>query len=270
MKTIEIKDIQEISKKMLVEFTAICKRHDIRYTLAYGSAIGAIRHRDMIPWDHDVDVMVPMEDMSKLKDVLNGELSDRFRLSEPLSDNCLSEFLFRISLKNTVSTYIHLDVFPLIPAPTDEIKQSKMLQSLKRYNDLFRWKHLKGRYPQGTLKKIASVLMYIALLPVSKKYLINKFLQICKQYENDKSNVVLSYSTCYGMKNFIKKDYVLNTQEVDFGNIKAPIPVKYDEYLRHYYGDYMKFPAESEQKEGLSFSSKISKNDIRILDSSSK
>ena len=48
----------EIKKKI----DEICKELDLKYCLAYGTLIGAIRHKGFIPWDDDIDIMMPRKD----------------------------------------------------------------------------------------------------------------------------------------------------------------------------------------------------------------
>lgn len=37
----------------------LCRKHKFRYFLMYGSLIGAVRNKGIIPWDDDVDIMMP-------------------------------------------------------------------------------------------------------------------------------------------------------------------------------------------------------------------
>ena len=49
----------------LTAFSDVCRQAGIRWWLAFGSAIGAVRHGGMIPWDDDVDVMMPRADYER-------------------------------------------------------------------------------------------------------------------------------------------------------------------------------------------------------------
>lgn len=54
---------------MLLEFDKICKKHNIKYFLMFGSILGAVRHSGFIPWDDDLDVGLLRADYDKLLSV---------------------------------------------------------------------------------------------------------------------------------------------------------------------------------------------------------
>ena len=60
------KQVWAIEIDLLIEFDRICRKHNLRYFLAYGTLLGAVRHKVFIPWDDDVDVLMPREDYEKL------------------------------------------------------------------------------------------------------------------------------------------------------------------------------------------------------------
>ena len=51
--------------RILQEFSEFCEKEGLKYYLAYGTLIGAVRHRGIIPWDDDIDVIMPIEDYNK-------------------------------------------------------------------------------------------------------------------------------------------------------------------------------------------------------------
>ena len=73
MKEITLEERRQIQLHMLMEIDDFCRKHNIRYSLAYGTLIGAIRHKGFIPWDDDVDIMMPLPDMLKFKALFESE-----------------------------------------------------------------------------------------------------------------------------------------------------------------------------------------------------
>ena len=86
MKVTDIKKIsfekqKEIQLEMLKEIDYFCKHNSIRYSLAFGTLLGAIRHKGYIPWDDDVDIMMPYPDLIKLKRLFSSEkISKGYRI----------------------------------------------------------------------------------------------------------------------------------------------------------------------------------------------
>ena len=66
MKELSLNELKEIELETLKMFHAFCVEHNIRYFLAYGTLLGAIRYKKFIPWDDDVDLLIPREDYDRL------------------------------------------------------------------------------------------------------------------------------------------------------------------------------------------------------------
>ena len=64
-----LRDIQLSVLSMLREFDEICRRNNIRYFAIGGTLLGAVRHQGFIPWDDDIDLMMPRKDFETLKAV---------------------------------------------------------------------------------------------------------------------------------------------------------------------------------------------------------
>ncbi len=75
---VTVKDVQDIILEILIEFDRLINKHDLDYTLAYGSELGAVRHDGFIPWDDDIDIFMQRDDYMKLVKVLEEELEAPF------------------------------------------------------------------------------------------------------------------------------------------------------------------------------------------------
>lgn len=78
MELAEVRKIQEVAYDILLEIDRICKQHNIEYTLACGTALGAVRHEGFIPWDDDLDIGMTRENYERFVEVLPSSLGDDY------------------------------------------------------------------------------------------------------------------------------------------------------------------------------------------------
>ena len=116
------KKVWSIGIDLLVKLDQICRKHNLQYSVAFGSLLGIIRHQGFIPWDDDIDVVMPREDYEKLR-LLKCEFEEPYFLQYPGDDGYLFSFA---KLRNSNTTSISkpfryesfnqghfLDIFPL-------------------------------------------------------------------------------------------------------------------------------------------------------------
>ena len=128
MKELSLQQIQHYSLIVLLHVHGFCVAHDIRYTLAYGTLIGAVRHQGFIPWDDDIDIIMTRENFERF--VREYKSSEDFMLVAPGDKKSHIAFARLCDLKDTVvesrtpwsaySTGVWVDIFPMDAIDDDE------------------------------------------------------------------------------------------------------------------------------------------------------
>ena len=137
MKELSREEVQRVETKLLEEFADICESHGLSYYLAYGTLIGAARHQGFIPWDDDVDVMMPRKDFEILFSEFNGwRLRDTSQFVHCRNETCRFPFARIMDTRTLVDEEYSegeeelgawIDIFPLDDMPLDADKLFKRI-----------------------------------------------------------------------------------------------------------------------------------------------
>lgn len=237
---------QNLALQALREFHRLCEKFGIRYQLAYGSLIGAIRDQGQIPWDYDIDVMIPYEDKSRLIDAIRKDLSLKFYAWCPeIRDDC-DETLMRISPVGFNSDGIHVDVFYMMALPDDQRQQKTMLKNIDK---LFHARSVKMtsilRGARGSkrrsLKMIKEKVLY---LPWPQKYAEKEYDRRCGMYTLDQTPYCAPATYDAGKCIYETKAF-WDTELIELPIGVFRISRNYDKILRQYYGNYLSVPSLS-------------------------
>ena len=141
MKELTLQELKDIEFDILKKFDAFCKENNIRYFLAYGTLLGAIRYKKFIPWDDDVDLLIPREDYNRMISLFRDD--ERYRLFAfekdpnyryPFAKLCdMTTRKDESGYDNGVMLGVDIDLFPL-DAWDDDLEKAK--QEVKRIKRL--------------------------------------------------------------------------------------------------------------------------------------
>ncbi len=120
----ELRDLQLVELSILREFVRVCEAHGLRYYLAYGTLLGAVRHRGFIPWDDDIDVTMPRDDYNRFAEICTSDLRPGFRWQTYATDRHYPHWFGKLIKTDTVlrqapsehlpfQQSVYIDVFPL-------------------------------------------------------------------------------------------------------------------------------------------------------------
>ena len=250
-------EIQKLVYEMLKEFHFFCEKHDLRYILAGGTLLGAVRHNGFIPWDDDIDVQMPRPDyerflqltaagMADHMDVIYWETMDNPYFSYAKIIDTRTILIEDISIKNESGVFI--DVFPTDGLPDSIAEIKKKFQRLDWYKNLL---NLRIQKIEKGISKFHFLIKVVAI-PFARMFLntrsiITKINEISKEQDFEDCETVAFQVLGYGIKEVTKRSDYNNRILMKFVDDLFYIPSNYDQYLKQLYGDYMTLPPKEEQ-----------------------
>lgn len=97
--------------EILKDVTEVLEKHNLEYFISFGTLLGAIRHKGFIPWDTDVDILIPESQKEAIFNILQKELGSRYFIVKDREDNIVGS-LFRVNYSK--NNLLHIDLFTYI------------------------------------------------------------------------------------------------------------------------------------------------------------
>ncbi|MCI6062863.1 MAG: LicD family protein [Ligilactobacillus salivarius] len=257
---LDTKTVQNLSLDILIYITDVCEKLNLRYYLMYGSLIGAVRHKGFIPWDDDVDIMMPREDYNQLLCFLKENIDKRYELFEPNTVSRYPYMIARISDKNykivmnneeKYGMGIFIDIYPF-DGVGNSLKEAKKIVRKGNVLSSMCYQATRKRYAVETttsfIRQCVKFPVFIMSKIIGKEYFQNKL----KKLENIKNYEESKYISCVvwasgGEKDIFKRSWFDSYIYMDFQKYRFRVPKDYDEVLKHTYGNYMKLPDEKDR-----------------------
>ncbi|MBQ8606273.1 MAG: LicD family protein [Clostridia bacterium] len=252
--------IQDIEIEILRAFVDFCNEHNLRYFLAGGTLIGAVRHQGFIPWDDDMDVSMPRKDFERFRELTkDGKLGD-YQLrsyihtpelhARPFDRLVDTRYVAKVEVKGEqpfMSPW--LDIHALDGLPADPVENSRhwdAVNVLKRGSKI-------SRTPVRPLKKGG----LIRLLKAIKHYRIHmngsihyagELNKLGMTYDFDTSEYIAAFMAGYGRKERMPRYYFTDGEKkLYFEGILCSVPPHYNLVLKHMYNNYLQLPPVSKR-----------------------
>ena len=254
VKEIDLKELRKLQLDILNDIDGFCKKNKINYWIDCGTLLGAIRHSGYIPWDDDIDIGMLRDDYEKFLKTYNRK-NHRYKLSATENNkNHYYQYGKVFDTKtilyepdeNGIKSAVYVDVFIYDNAPDDEKECQKMFDRRDTLNKLKTAQLFPELYDKSSLKKrIMRFFLNIYLKFLPKNYYIKKSIENSKKYMNENTKRVGNFTSATRMTG--DKKIFASFVPVTFENRKYPAPVGYKEWLKAFYGDYMKLPPKEKQ-----------------------
>lgn len=252
------RSLQLIELEILEDFQKLCQAHDLTFFITAGTLLGAVRHGGFIPWDDDIDVVMPRSDFDRLSEICRTRMPNGYFFQNCKTDPNYPFFFAKLRKNGThveevslskveMNKGIYLDIFPLDICPRGErggrlyFKWVEQLQCavMARVNPDFICGYSKG-YMRG-LHKLLRHLPLSALRGLWR--LTHELLQgVCSN--GRLSTACAAHGYPYEV---YAHEWFSAAVPMCFEGMELPAPVGWRELLENMYGDYMTLPPESER-----------------------
>lgn len=261
MRVVTLAESKALMLDILNDVSDFCDSRNLVYYLAYGTLIGAIRHKGFIPWDDDIDIMMPRPDYERF--LKEYHCHGKYAISSPLIDKGSFLIYTKVFDSRTVKYErgvdynrfpplgVDIDVFPLDGIPDDDkivfykrdsLRQVRLGRLLAR--------SITSDINTLTLKSLlASIIINPICRLIGKDFFIRESIRLAMKYPFENCNKVhVAFPNSSSMKEQYDKLLFSERVKVEFESFMYWAPKGYEKVLRSYYGDYMQLPPLEKQQ----------------------
>ena len=253
MKKISIEEYKKIVLGILIKIDNLCRENHLTYQLAFGTLLGCIRHGGFIPWDDDIDIIMPRDDYNKLQEIIS---KNNIGLNFISIDNCsktifpygkicdTSTIMIEKNFRRVPGYGAFVDVFPLDYLPENDEEYRRYRKKARTMLKLITHSSRTGFEKTGSLKTDAlRIVAFISSRVLSTKRLILSLEKMTKSYKPTRY-MGLPCSACEFR---VETEKIYSTKNELFEGHEFRIPQDTDYFLRLMFGDYMKLPPKEER-----------------------
>lgn len=262
MKELDNKEIKQVLLGILLHFHSFCEEHGLVYSLDSGTLLGAVRHKGFIPWDDDIDVIMPRQDYERLRELYPKQNEEKHYMLHDYRENgaCAYPFL-KLSDENTRMCVpgkddvfpmgLFIDIFPLDGMPKDKGERERHVWRIRfmRKVSFMSALHtgIPGRHPMKAMLVRLFKLMPHGNNPGHWNAIIEKMALKYPLEESECAGSAMWNS--FGALQ-LRADAFKERVKLEFEGHEVWVIKAYDYYLTVCYGDYMT-PPPVEHQQGI-------------------
>lgn len=247
------KKIWAIELDLIRKFDEVCRNNNLKYYMAYGTLLGAVRHKGFVPWDDDIDVMMFRNDYEKLI-TLSKEFTYPYFLQTPYTDP--NYYYSYAKIRNDNTTFVSqtfsfqhfhsgvfLDIFILDNWKKEE--GMELYDSIRQLN-LENSTYMRMTNPnldEANKERVKKWKKEDPLKVYEKTQMLGRSFENCNtDYCADAVQTMYSYG-----RNVFPKSLFASEAYLPFENLCLPAPIGYESCLEIIYGNYMEFPPKDKR-----------------------
>ena len=254
MKEISIEEIKVIQLDLLNKVDEVCRANNLRYSLGGGTLLGAVRHKGYIPWDDDIDIMMPRPDYEIFIQLINSS-QEKYKIQCFLTDFTYvdlsakfydsSTILIDDIVDNKKQIGVSIDIFPidgLGNSKKEAVKAFRKKAFLRELLVAAQWKKYFRSKTHAWYYEIPRFLLFCISRNIDKTKIFREIEKYYISIKYDEVSYVAAVGGSYREREILPKQLYSEFVLLEFENKKYYVIKGYDEYLTSIFGDYMTLP----------------------------
>lgn len=256
-------EVKSSLMKVFADLIKLCDEHGLTYYLSGGTAIGAVRHGGVIPWDDDIDIYLMRDDYERFLSLRDRLAADSpYEIIDMQTPGYYLPFAKFCEKNSTIWEYettpclmgLNVDVFPI-----DEFDETEgCIELATKYRDVWddyarsigrpNFHHfvsiVRQRYFRSMLRMMVDILWFCPRERIYRE----RIRALEKQIKKIKGDNVYCYGLDRGdLGKVYPKEWFARRIDITFEGLTVKIHEGYDGYLSKQFGNYMEFPPEAER-----------------------
>ncbi len=251
MRELTLHEMREVQLNILRHVDDFCREHRLRYSLGGGTLLGAVRHGGYIPWDDDIDLMMPRPDYDLFIEKFRGS-SDRYICGCYENDENYQHPFAKIYDNRTIlkeegivdELSVNIDLFPVDGLPSEG---AQIKRHVRRVYRAWRWVRRRNREIVRGQHSMLQRLTVHYIRRFSKARLQERVKTLCLMHDYASSEMAGAIVGVYGMREVYQRSLFEEYIDLPFEGMMLRAIADYDSYLSQHYGDYMSLPPVEQQ-----------------------
>lgn len=254
-----LEDYQKAELELLKVFIDVCEKLELKYYLACGSVLGAVKYGGFIPWDDDIDVCMPRPDYEIFVAKAGELLPEHLFLQNYRTDPQFPMSISKIRNSNTtwiekgvshldMNHGIYIDIFPIDGYPC-EAKLQKTFEKRKMHFERLRAISYRQKFSINGVRTSLVVLAnkFLGVYADNAKNMAD-YEKFISSFSVEESEIWCNHGNWQGKLEYSPAWHYGKGTESTFEGVKVIIPENYDQYLTQKYGDWRSDPPLEKQK----------------------
>ena len=271
----EMKQVWAVLLDLLNEFMRVCEKHHICWYADAGTILGAVRHKGMIPWDDDIDVMMMRDEYNKLCAIAKEEFKSPYFFQTEYTDK--GSLRGHAQLRNSMTTGIlaveknkecpwnqgiFLDIFPIDVVPVEEKERLYFIDALQKlrgkssclYWNIERFSFKRHKKNITAFKLLIKKILSCVLKKYDYRTYYIEYEKEASKYNGTASPFVAKLSLLpFKPRRLWQREWLKERIWLPFENIKIAVPIGYRELLNQFYGNWEEYVIGTSTHGGVFF-----------------